>query len=107
MKYLRKRHPLYFDVRKINEDQIVDLIKKIIFRLKSTTSYQSIEESAGKKENKKPVASPPKEEPKKSKIPMKTKKTFQNLTKANDEQKSDEKKPVSFSNGGNLPKIEE
>ena len=38
---------------------------------------------------------------------MKTKKTFQNLTKANDEQKSDEKKPVSFSNGGNLPKIEE
>jgi len=34
LKYLRKRHPLYFDIRKISEEQIVDLLQRLIFRMR-------------------------------------------------------------------------
>ena len=33
MGYLHKRHPLYFVTHKINEQQITDLIKRLIYRL--------------------------------------------------------------------------
>jgi hypothetical protein len=32
--YLQKRHPLYFLAEKINETQMVDLLKRLIYRLK-------------------------------------------------------------------------
>jgi len=34
MQYLEKRHPLYFMNRKLSKEQIIDLIKKLQFRLK-------------------------------------------------------------------------
>ena len=34
MNYLEKRHPLYFCTRKLNKDQVKDLVKKLIFKLK-------------------------------------------------------------------------
>lgn len=32
--YLRKRHSLYFVVHKVNETQITELLKRLIFRVK-------------------------------------------------------------------------
>ena len=34
IKYLQKRHPLYFMNTKLNMEQITDLIKRLIFRVK-------------------------------------------------------------------------
>ena len=34
MTYLEKRHPLYFCTHKLNKDQVKDLVKKLIFKLK-------------------------------------------------------------------------
>jgi hypothetical protein len=39
--YLHKRHPLYFVTNKINETQIVDLIKRLIYRLKMKDEMQN------------------------------------------------------------------
>ena len=42
LKYLQKRHPLYFLNGKVRNDQITDLLKRLIFRLKQK---EEIEES--------------------------------------------------------------
>ena len=34
MTYLEKRHPLYFVDRKLSKEQVSDLVKKLIFKLK-------------------------------------------------------------------------
>ena len=38
LKYLEKRHPLYFLNAKMRNDQITDLIKRLIFRVKQQES---------------------------------------------------------------------
>lgn len=59
--YLHKRHPLYFVTNKINEEQVVDLIKRLIYRLKMKDEMAN----STKEEEKKPVAKqePPKQQP--------------------------------------------
>ena len=49
MSYLQKRHPLYFVQHKISEDQIVDLIKRLIYRLGQ--KEEMLRSEKGKKEN--------------------------------------------------------
>lgn len=34
MDYLRKRHPLYFIANKVNEQQIIDLVNRLKYKLK-------------------------------------------------------------------------
>lgn len=57
--YLHKRHPLYFVTNKINEDQVTDLIKRLIYRLKMKEEMAN----SAKEEEKKPVVEQPKAAP--------------------------------------------
>jgi len=41
IKYLQKRHPLYFINNKIRQDQIVDLIERLIYRVKQKEELAS------------------------------------------------------------------
>jgi len=34
LEYIKKRHPLYFTTNKIMDDQIIDLIKRLKYKLK-------------------------------------------------------------------------
>ena len=57
IKYLEKRHPLYFLNSKMQNDQVTDLIKRLIFRVKQMESQQATipeELEEVKKENEPP-----------------------------------------------------
>lgn len=93
LQYLRKRHPLYFDVRKINEYQITDLLKRLIFRVKYNSEMKNEENNAAISNLQDVVQSPDatkvhdfsaneisnieeQDNRKKTKIPVKTKNSF-------------------------------
>lgn len=56
IKYLHKRHPLYFTTNKISEEQITDLLKRLIYRLKMKEEAQNSEKQAKKASTEKAVA---------------------------------------------------
>ena len=56
--YLQKRHPLYFMTGKISEEQSVDLLKRLIYRLKQIEEIEKSNTKAAppkKDENTQPV----------------------------------------------------
>lgn len=89
--YLQKRHPLYFLAEKINETQMVDLLKRLIYRLKMrdemAQSNKTHETSESKQSDIIPVQNI---------VPFKPQ--DQNLKVA---------EPVMFKSGGKLPAVDD